>query len=108
MELFCRLALVGSMPVLQVSGELDLATLPAFRDHLCRAVDLHPGATVYADLDGLTALDDTGLGMLLGAAGRARERGGDLVLVCSDERLRHRFAITGLDRAITVQRSMTD
>ena len=67
--------------MLQVSGEIDLATVPSFRDHLTRII-AHPGATVLVDLDGVTALDDTGLGMLLGAAGRAREQSGDLVVVC--------------------------
>ena len=103
MELLCRLTTLGTSPVLHVSGEIDLATLPAFRDHLTRAVGQHTGATVFVDLDGVTALDDTGLGMLLGTAGRAREAGGDLVVVCSSTRLRQRFAVTGLDRALIVQ-----
>lgn len=102
MELLCRLTNVGPFAVLQVSGELDMATVPLLRDHLARTVDEHRGQTVWVDLDGVTALDDTCLGMLLGAAGRAREAGGDLSLVASGERLRQRFALTGLDRAVTV------
>lgn len=107
MELVCRLYLLGDKPVLQVSGELDLATLPHLRDQLFGAIDQHPGATLYVDLDGITALDDTGLGMLLGGAGRARRQGGDIQLVCSSEQLRGRFALTGLDRAIEVRQGLT-
>lgn len=103
MELICTHGFVGDQAVLQVSGEIDLATLPFFRDHLIRLVDSHAGTTVIVDLDGVTALDDTGLGMMLGAAGRARQLDGDLVLVCSGERLLARFALTGLDRAVQVQ-----
>jgi anti-sigma B factor antagonist len=104
MDLICSLTRSGELPVLQVSGEIDLATLPYFRDHLVRTISLHRGTTVFVDLDGVSALDDTGLGMLLGAAGRAREDGGDLVIVCTTDRLLARFATTGLDRAITVVR----
>ena len=107
MELVCRLSMLGSLPVLQLSGELDLATLPGFRDQLFRAVGETKGTTLYVDLDGLSALDDAWLGMLLGAAGRARESGGDIVLICAGERFRHRFALTGLDRAVTVQQGLT-
>ena len=107
MELVCRLSMLGSIAVLQLSGELDLATLPRFRDHLLRAVGETKGTTLYVDLDGLSALDDAGLGMLLGAAGRARELGGDVVLVCASERLRHRFTLTGLDRAVQVQQGLS-
>ncbi|MGB8859618.1 MAG: STAS domain-containing protein [Ilumatobacteraceae bacterium] len=102
MELICSLTELGGLPVLQVSGEIDLATLPYFRDQLTRAISMRPGATLFVDLDGVTALDDTGLGMLLGGAGRAREQAGDLTIVCTSERLRARFTSTGLDRAVTV------
>ena len=106
MELLCRLTTVGPHAVLQVSGELDMATLPTFRDHLTRMVDEHRGTTVWVDLDGVTALDDTCLGMLLGAAGRARDAAGDLGLVCTTDRLLARFALTGLDRALTVHTTL--
>lgn len=102
MELRGTLTTIGALPVLEVNGEIDLATLPLLRDHLTRAVDAHRGAVLHVDVDGVTALDDTGLGMFLGAAGRAREHGGDLVLVCRGERLRRRFQLTGLDRAVVV------
>jgi anti-sigma B factor antagonist len=102
MELLCSLTTIGAMPVLQVSGEIDLATLPYLGDQLTRAISLHGGTTLFVDLDGVTALDDTGLGMLLGAAGRARGQGGDVAIVCTSERLRARFATTGLDRALHV------
>lgn len=105
MELHCRLHLLGDKPVLEVSGELDLATLPHLRDQLFKAIDQHQGTTLYVDLDGITALDDTGLGMLLGGAGRARQQGGDILLVCTSEHLRGRFALTGLDRAIEVRQT---
>ena len=85
-----------------MSGEIDLATLPYFRDQLTRAISLHHGETLCIDLDGVTALDDTGLGMLLGAAGRAREQRGDVMIVCTSDRLRARLTATRLDRAIVV------
>ncbi|MEI8239689.1 MAG: STAS domain-containing protein [Actinomycetota bacterium] len=108
MELVARLVMLDGQPVLHVSGEIDLATLPVFRDHLLRAVVEQPGATLVVDLDGVTALDDSGLGILLGAAARARETGGEVVVVCSHARLRERFALTRLDRAITVRSGLAE
>ena len=107
MELVCSLALVGTTPVLQVSGEIDLATLPYFRDQLLRAISIHDGTILFVDLDGVTVLDDTGLGILLGTAGRAREQGGDLVVVSNNERLRNRFGLTRLDRAVEVREKIS-
>ena len=96
----------NGLPVLQVSGEIDLATVPRFRDALHRLVTDHPATVVAVDLDGVLAVDDAGLGLLLGAAGRARQGGGDLVVVCSDPRLTHRFTETRLDRAIELRTTL--
>lgn len=93
---------MGAVAVVTIEGPVDLATIPQLRDLLLRALAEHPGAMLVVDLDGVDGLDDTGLGVLLGAAGRAREGGGDLVVVTSQEAARRRLARTGFDRAITV------
>lgn len=108
MDLSLRRATVSGVEVLSATGEIDLATLPRFRDALTRLVDDHPGGRVAVDLDGVLVLDDTGLGVLLGAAGRARQGGGELTVVCSDPRLRQRFELTGLDRAVRLLESVHD
>jgi anti-sigma B factor antagonist len=107
MPLSSSLDLAAALPVLHLSGEVDLATLPQFHDALVHVVDRQPGQRVAVDLDGVDSIDDAGLGLLLGAAGRARDRGGDLVLVCSGTRLRQRLRTTRLDLAVTVFPSVT-
>lgn len=102
MELHLRVDATGPLPVLVVDGEIDLATLPRLRNALARLVVDHPGVRVVADLTAVSALDDSGLGILMGAAAHARGNGGDLAVVCATARLCDRLALTGLDRAITV------
>jgi anti-sigma B factor antagonist len=94
---------LGELRALVLEGELDLASLPRLHDALLRLVAEAGAATVAVDLDGVSALDDAGLGLLLGAAGRARSAGGDLVVVCTEPRLRRRFELTGLARAVEVR-----
>lgn len=103
MELDCQLVTVGHQMVLVVSGEVDLATVPLLRNHLGRALGGCRGTTLVVDLDAVTAIDDAGLGTLLGAAGRAREHDGELVVVCTEPSLRRRLEVTRLDRAIDVR-----
>jgi anti-sigma B factor antagonist len=102
MDLRSRRDVVGTLPVVALSGSADLATVPELQDVLVRLISDHPARRVAVDLDGVDAMDDTALGVLLGAAGRARQAGGDLVVITSDERLRDRFGLTGLDRAVEV------
>ena len=98
---------VAGRLVVSLTGSVDLSTVPTLQNTLGRVLVEHPGETVAVDLDGVDALDDVGLGILLGAAGRARRSGGDVVIVCGNPALRERFTLTGLDRAITVQATLT-
>lgn len=106
MDLRATPTIVGSVPTVVVDGVVDVASIAVFRDALLRSIHAHPGATVIVDLDGVAALDDTGLGILLGLAATAREADGDVEIVCNDERLRTRLARTRLDRAIAVRASI--
>jgi anti-anti-sigma factor len=108
-ELLVRTSTVGDHCVLGLSGEIDLATVPLLHNALNRALNGRTGpGSVVVDLDGVYACDDTALGVLLGAAGRARESGGDLRVVCSAGSLRERLARTGFDRAVPVVSSIAD
>ncbi len=97
---------VAGTVVVTVDGPVDLATIATVRDSLLASIRRHPGDTIAVDVDAVTVLDDTGLGILLGAAAAAREAGGDLVIVCSAGTRRERLARTGLDRAISVRRTL--
>jgi len=103
MDLQCRTVKFGELSALVLEGELDLGSLPALHNALGRLLVEARGEVVAVDLDGLTLVDDAGLGVLIGSAGRAREAGGDLVLVCTNERLLERFSISGLARAVEVR-----
>lgn len=102
MELLVQTSIVGGLSVLDITGEIDLATLPQLHNAISRAFSGAGTPDLVIDLDGVYACDDAALGVLLGAAGRARGAGGDFRVVCSDGPLRSRLERTGFDRAVTV------
>ena len=99
---------VGGAHVLALDGTADLAAAPTVHTALGRAVATASGRTLVVDLDGTVLLDDAVLGLLVGAAARQRDTGGELVVVCTGERLLERLAHTRLDRILTVRRSLAD
>lgn len=107
MELTLRRTQVADRHVLVVSGDLDIVSIPRFNDALTRLTTDGRASTVVVDLDGAGLIDDAGLGLLLGAAGRARNSSGDVVVVCTEPRLRQRLTDTGFDRAINVVQSIS-
>ncbi len=82
-------------PVVAVRGEIDVATAPQLRECLQRVI-ADGASTVVLDLLGVSFLDSTALGVLVGAHKRCRELGGDLRVVVADPRIVKIFEITGL------------
>jgi anti-sigma B factor antagonist len=91
----------GDVPVIAVSGEIDVATAPQLRESL-QGVIAEGRTTIVLDLLGVTFLDSTALGVLVGALKRCRESGGDLHVVVADPRILKIFEITGLTNVFTI------
>ena len=88
-------------PVLRVHGEVDVYTSPALRDELYRLID--GGAQrLMVDLSEMDFIDSSGLGVLVGALKRIRERSGDLELRSMQPSARKVLEITGLTQVFTV------
>jgi len=94
-------SLEGDVPVLAVSGEIDLATAPLLRERLDAHLDAGT-STIVVDLREATFLDSTALGVLVNGLKRCREAGGDLPVVLVEERIMKLFAITGLHETFAI------
>jgi len=81
--------------LIELVGEVDIYTSPRLKATLQEA--LETGIRYFlVSLERVEMLDSTGLGALVGGRARARERGGDLALVCAQGRLLRLLQITGL------------
>ena len=84
-----------------VHGELDLAAAPTLREALFAAVERGSGLIVI-DLLGVTFIDSTALGVLIGTRERSDRRGIDLRLVIGEPRIIKIFEITGLSDVFSI------
>ena len=66
--------------VVRAVGELDVYWAPGFRDGLLHLIEGREGMRIDIDLEQVTFVDSTGLGVLVGAQRRLEERGGELFL----------------------------
>jgi anti-sigma B factor antagonist len=60
------------------------------------------------ELPGAQFLDSTGLGVLVGGLKKVRSLGGELSLVCSQERILKVFRITGLTSVFPIYDALDD
>jgi anti-sigma B factor antagonist len=84
--------------IAEVAGDMDLSTVPRLRERLLEAAG--GGEPLIVDLNRVSFIDSAGLGVLVGVARRADERGGSLHAVCSRPPIRKLLWLTGVDRRI--------
>ena len=82
-------------------GEIDVYTAPKLKEELVAVIE-SGCANVVGDLEEVTFIDSSGLGVLVSALRRARERDGAVRVVCSRENILKIFRITGLDKVFPV------
>lgn len=93
--------------VLEVAGEIDVATAPRLREQLISLVN-DQRYRIVVDLEAVDFIDSTGLGVLIGALKRVRTHDGELVLVVTEPRILKVFEITGLLNVFLVRSDVAD
>jgi anti-sigma B factor antagonist len=87
--------------VVQVAGDLDMATSPQLRDGLQRL--LADGTrNVVVDMAGVGFMDSSAIGALVVMFRAFRDGGGRLCLAAVQPQVRSILAVTSVDRAIDV------
>jgi len=88
----------GNERVLEVAGEIDVATSPVLRSELTDLLGDSPSHVTF-DFAQVSFIDSSGLGVLVGALKRLREQSPDAVMRVMQVQapVRNVFAITGLD-----------
>jgi anti-sigma B factor antagonist len=87
----------GPMPLLKVSGEVDIYTAPRLKEAVLTA--LEKGAPSLAfDLSQVGFLDSTGLQVLMSAKKRTAERGGEVYILGVTGQIRRVFSLLSLER----------
>lgn len=91
----------GDVCVFTLAGEVDVYTAPKLKEVLVAAIE-SGCAKVLVDMDKVSFIDSSGLGVLVSALRRARERDGGVRLVCSRDGILKIFRITGLDKVFPI------
>ena len=95
-----------NVAILTVHGDVDLATAPllesAIRDSWT------PPQRLVIDAQDLPFMDSTGLGVLVKAAIRVRDEGGQIAMAAVGARVRKVLSITGLDQHVAIYDTVED
>jgi len=107
MELETTTDRFGDACVVSVTGEVDVYTSPTLKARLIESID-DGCARLIVVLDAVSFIDSSGLGVLVGALRRLKERGDDMRIVCSREQVLKIFRITGLDKVFPISATLEE
>jgi len=107
MELDIKTDVQGNVCAVNLEGEIDVYTAPRLKEQLVAAIE-SGCANVIIDMEKVGFIDSSGLGVLVGALRRARERDGVVRIVCTRDNILKIFRITGLDKVFPIFDNMAD
>ncbi len=93
--------------IVTLAGEVDIYTAPRFKECLLELLDGGVERLVV-DLNGVTFIDSTALGVLIGGVRRVNAASGAMALVVTSRPVERVLSITGLDRVFTIKESLAD
>lgn len=93
--------LVGTLGLVVLTGEVDIYTAPRFKECMVGLLDAGVDRLVI-DLSGVTFIDSTALGVLIGGVRRVHGGSGGMTLVVTSSPVERVLSITGLDRVFAL------
>ena len=91
----------AGLGIVSLSGEVDIYTAPQFKECMLELIDTGVERLVV-DMSGVTFIDSTALGVLIGGVRRVHTAGGAMALVVTNRAVERVLSITGLDRVFTI------
>lgn len=102
MNLEITLTEEGNQSIITLVGEIDAYTVTDLKKTF-GTVTKKAGQEVIVDLEHVTYMDSTGLGLFIGALKSAKENDSKLRLVNIQDRVYRLFQITGLDEIMDIK-----
>jgi len=87
----------------RIKGEVDLETADRLRQELEASLDHARPEVLLLDLAGVTFMDSSGLGVILGRYRRLKKQGGRVVICRPQPQVRRLLELSGLGKIMTIE-----
>lgn len=95
----------GETLIVRCQGELDMHTAIQFREGVQGQLRQKAISNLILNLDEVSFVDSSGLGVILGRYKEIRQRGGQMILVRLQPQVHRVFELSGLFKIMPVRRS---
>ncbi len=91
---------IGTTLVAKLKGEIDHHTAPTLREALDREIALHSTQNIVLDFDGVTFMDSSGIGVIVGRYKQISARGGKMMIIRVKPQVDKILEISGLKKIL--------
>lgn len=86
---------VKKLPIIECQGEIDVYTYPILNDSMLNLIK-EGNMNIIVNLEKVTYIDSTGLGVLANSTNKISEKNGELRIICTKPQLIKVFSVSGL------------
>ncbi len=92
----------GKTLILRITEEVDQHTADKLRRKLDNEIEVYSPQKVILDCSGITFMDSSGIGMVLGRYKLVKMLGGNFEIINVNKRMKKIFDMSGVSRIITI------
>lgn len=91
---------IGTTLVVKIAGEIDHHTATELRDEVDREINLRNIVNLVLDFDGVSFMDSSGIGVIIGRYKQIRARGGKTMLIRVQPQVDRVLELSGLKKIL--------
>ena len=99
---------VDSHLIIKFEGELDNMATYQYKSKLCEVIKLNEFEMVIMDLNNVTFIDSSGIGLILGRYNQIQKYGGHLILCGINKHIKKTIQISGIASIIDIYEDSYD
>ncbi|MGN0674492.1 MAG: anti-sigma factor antagonist [Oscillospiraceae bacterium] len=89
--------------IARLSGEIDHHSAKSLRDDIDLAIDRHHPKQLVLDFDGVTFMDSSGIGLVMGRYKSIKPYGGSIIIENTGAQIKKVMRLAGLDRLAVIK-----
>lgn len=92
----------GTTLAVKVNGEFDIMTAEEFKRTVDVFLDGRHARSLLVDLSGVTFIDSSGLGAILGRYKKVEQQKGKMVIACPKAQVKKILEVSGIDKVVRI------
>ena len=103
-----QIEFIKNTVVVKLNGEIDQHAATRLRDRIDIEIVNSPGKNLIIDLDGVTLMDSSGIGLIVGRYKNVKSLGGNLALSGGNDYIRKMIDLSGIKKIVNMYSSIED